>query len=162
MDSLLVKIGIITSAHGIAGDVNVKALTDFPQRFKQTKTVRIDEQEYSIVNATVTSDRVIIHFAGISDRNAAEKLRGKYLCVDKDATVRLPKNNYYVFDIIDCAVYENGVLLGSVIEVLNTGSNDVYVVDSPTGQLLIPALKQVVQVIDIANKHIAVKRLPEL
>jgi len=162
MESSLVKIGIITSAHGIAGDVNVKALTDFPQRFKQTRTVRIDEQEYSIVNATVANDRVILHFSGISDRTAAEKLRGKYLCVDQTSTVRLPKNNYYVFDIVDCEVYEDDSLLGTVTDVLSTGSNDVYVVESPTGQLLIPALKQVVKMIDIANKRIDVKRLPEL
>ncbi|MFA6075192.1 MAG: ribosome maturation factor RimM [Negativicutes bacterium] len=161
-NNLLIKIGIITSAHGITGDVNVKALTDFPQRFKQTKTVLIDDNEYNIVSAAVTSERVILRFAEVSDRNSAEKLRGKYLCVTESATVRLPKGNYYIYDIVDCEVYEDGVLLGIVKDVLSTGSNDVYVVESQTGQLLIPALKQVVKVIDIANKRLDVKRLSEL
>ncbi|MEI6285865.1 MAG: ribosome maturation factor RimM [Bacillota bacterium] len=162
MDNLLIKIGIITSAHGISGEVNVKALTDFPQRFKQTKTVFIDENEYNILSATVLNDRVILRISGVADRNTAEKMRGKYLCVDEKATVRLAKDNYYVYDIIDCQTFEDGVLLGIVKDVLSTGSNDVYVVETQNGQLLIPALKQVVKKIDIANKRIEVKRLAEL
>ena len=162
MDNLLIKIGIITSAHGISGEVNVKALTDFPQRFKQTKIVSIDQNEYNILSATVLNDRVILRIAGVVDRNTAEKMRGKYLCVDEKSTVRLAKDNYYVYDIIDCQTYEDGVLLGVIKDVLSTGSNDVYVVETQNGQLLIPALKQVVKKIDIANKRIEVKRLAEL
>lgn len=158
----MVKIGIITSAHGIAGEVNIKALTDFPQRFKKTKSVFIDEKKYTITNATLTNDRVILRFAEVDNRNSAEKMRGKYLCVEKTATVRLPNGSYYIYDLVGCEVYEDNTRLGIIKDVLSTGSNDVYVVDSPNGQLLIPALKQVVLSIDIANKRITVKQLPEL
>ena len=156
-----IKIGIITTAHGIAGDVNVKALTDYPQRFKKTKTVYIDRQLHTIERAHVTAERLQLHIAGINDRNAAERMRGKYIEVPNSATVQLPENHYYIHELIGCAVYEDEVLLGTISNVIVTGSNDVYVVDGANGQTLIPALKSVVRAIDVESKRIEVRQLPE-
>ena len=91
-------------------------------------------------------------------RKAANKLRNSYIKVDRKSAVKLPKDTYFICDLIDSEVYdEKGQLLGTVKDVLQTGSNDVYVVQSADMEILIPALKDVVKVIDLENQKFIIE-----
>lgn len=162
MNNELIRIGVITSAHGIAGELKVKALTDFPQRFKKTISVTIEGKKVALQRVSINGDVITLKLEGIDNRNQAEKMRGKYLEVLASETVKLPKDSYYVHDIIGCQVFESDLLLGVVTDVLSTGSNDVYVIDSEKQQILLPAIRQVILSIDVTHKRIEAKQMAEL
>lgn len=106
--------------------------------------------------------QVVVKLAGCGDADAAEAYRGAYISITRDQLVPLNKDSFFVFDLIGCEVLdESGERLGILVEVLETGSNDVYVVkpvaeNGAGGDLLIPALKSVVREVDVAKKRIVV------
>lgn len=159
MNDTLISIGKIVAPHGVRGDVRVIPLTDFPERFKQLKSVLIDSRPFDIQGVKYHKQFVLLKFHGLDSMNDVENLRGKYLKIDRKDAAPLPEGYYYQFDIIGLAVYdEQGECLGKVTEILETGSNDVYVVENEVKkQLLVPALKEVVKKIDLANKNMIVK-----
>ena len=163
-----VEIGKIIGTHGVAGYVKVFLLTDFPERFKKMKSAVLRRSngtlhEYAINDVKYHKNQALIKFEEIENMDAAKNLAGCVVVVDRKDAMELPEDTYYIFDLIDCEVYEGEEFLGKVAEVIETGSNDVYVVksrDENTRDLLIPALGWVVLSVDIDNKRIEVK-LPE-
>lgn len=159
-DNSLIAIGKIVAPHGVRGDVRVIPLTDFPQRFDGLKRVLLDDGTALNVEHTRWNKQfVLIKFKGKDDRNNVEALRGKLLKVTRDELYPLPAGHFYIFDIIGLKVYdEEGVFLGTVNDVMSTGSNDVYITEQDGQQpLLIPALKEVVKTIDIPGGKMVVK-----
>lgn len=160
------EIGKIVNTHGLKGEVKVIPLTDDPQRFKKLKTVYIEKnsslEQIEIEDVKFQNNMLILKIKGVNDINVAEKLRESYLKVDRKDAVKLPKDAFFICDLIDCEVIdEGGKILGILKEILKTGSNDVYVVKKENEKdLLIPALKSVVTEISIENKKIFV-RLPK-
>lgn len=156
-----VTIGKIVAPHGVRGDVRVIPLTDFPDRFSKLKDVLLDDgQILTVQQAKFHKQFVLLKFSGVDDMNAAEKLRGKKIQVRREDAAVLPEGNYYIFDIIGLKVYTaDDEYLGTVTDVLQTGSNDVYVTERPEEDqpLLIPALKKVVSNIDIKAGRMTVK-----
>ena len=156
-----VTIGKIVAPHGVRGDVRVVPLTDFPDRFLKLKEVLLDDgQVLTVQQAKFHKQFILLKFAGFDDMEAAERLRGKKIQVCREEAVSLPEGNYYIFDIIGLKVYTvDGEYLGTVTDVLQTGSNDVYVTERPQEDkpLLIPALKKVVLNIDIKAGRMTVK-----
>lgn len=160
-----VEIGFIINTHGVKGTVKVNPCTDYPERFKKMKSVLIrspkgNVNEIEIEDVKYFKQFVIIKFKGVEDMEGAEKLKGSTLTVRRADAVKLPEDTYYIFDLIGCDVFEGRELLGKVKEVIETGSNDVYVVENSGKELLIPALGWVVLSVDITAKRIEVK-LPE-
>ena len=159
-DNSLIIVGKIVAPHGVRGDVRVVPLTDFPDRFYELKEVRIDDGKVLKVQAVRPNKALLlVKFEGLDDRNAVEPLRGKLLKITRQQLVKLPEGRYFVFDIVGLKVYdEDGVFLGIITDVLATGSNDVYITEQD-GQkpLLIPALKEVVKVIDVPGGRMVVK-----
>jgi len=159
-DTNLIIIGKIVAPHGVRGDVRVFPLTDFPERFHSLKEARLDDGSRLVVQGCRDNKReFLIKFKGLDDRNSVESLRGKLLMVTKQELVELPAGHYYTFDIIGLSVFdETGKELGKVADVMSTGSNDVYVIEQAGQQpLLIPALKSVVQSIDLPGGRMVVK-----
>ncbi|MGE5677770.1 MAG: ribosome maturation factor RimM [Pseudomonadota bacterium] len=159
------SIGQIINIHGFRGEVKVYPLTDDVNRFKKLKEVFIEENnqliKYEVEGVKFLSSTIIMKLRGIDTEEAANKLRNFYIKVDRRSAVKLPRDTYFICDLIDLEVFdENGLLLGKVKDVLQTGSNDVYVVQTGDKDILIPALKEVVREIDIRNGKIVVK-LPE-
>lgn len=155
-----ITIGKIVAPHGVRGDVRVIPLTDFPERFEQLKTARLDDGKELVVDAVRYHKQfVILKFHGKDNRNDVEALRGRFITVSREEAVPLPEGHFYVFDIIGLTVYdEQGLVLGKISDVLFTGSNDVYVVEREDQKpLLIPALKEVVLSIDITGGKMTVK-----
>ncbi len=158
-----IKVGKITSTHGVRGEVKVYPLTDFPERFEKGNDVFIHEQKMTIEKSRPQKNIYIVKFKGYDNINDVLKYNGMYLEVLKDDTVPLQEGQYYVFDIIGCNVYtDNDVFVGVVKSVLPTGSNDVYVLENGTKEILIPAIKQVVVSVSIPNKKIIISPLEGL
>ena len=160
MSEELISIGKIVAPHGVRGDVRVIPLTDFPERFRKTKRVFCDGGlVLDIENVKYNKQFVLLKFCDVNSMDEAEKLRNKHISLPKEELVKLPKDHYYQFEIIGLNVFsDQDEYLGKVSEILQTGSNDVYVVRKEgCKDLLIPALKAVVISIDVPASKMTVR-----
>jgi 16S rRNA processing protein RimM len=159
------EIGKIVNVHGVRGEIKVLPLTDDPKRFNKLKSAFISSQisenmqTYNIEGVKFLKNFVIIKIKGIENPDEANKLRDKFIIINREDAVKLPKDSFFVCDLINCEVYdENGNKLGVLIDVLQTGSNDVYVVrDENKKEILIPALKSVVKEVSVEDRKIFVE-----
>lgn len=155
-------IGIIINTHGVRGEVKVMPLTDNPERYTKLKSAFIEGPaglvEYHLSGVKYFKNFVIVRFKEIENLDAAEGLKNKVLKIDRANAVKLPKDSFFICDLTGCEVIEaNGKVLGKLKDVLQTGSNDVYsVVDENNREILIPALKSVVNEVSIENRRITV------
>ena len=162
------EIGQIVNTFGIKGMVKVKPFTDDIRRFDELKTVYVEKNstktEYEIEEVKYHKDMVLIKFKGIDKVGQAEMLRNSYLTVSRDSVEKLEEGRYYIVDLLGLEVYtDEQVLLGTLEDIFNTGSNDIYVVKDKQGkQILLPAIQDVIKQIDIENKKIIVHLLPGL
>ena len=144
-------------AKGLAGSVRIEALTDHPERLAAGESVWIeDEAEARTILEAAWGGRVpVLRLEGISDRAAAERLAGRYL--EAPANV-LPPDTYYWHQLIGlAAVDEAGTELGEVVEIFRAGENEVYRIEGPGGELLVPALRDVVRSIDLPARRIVIR-----
>lgn len=163
-------VGYITGAHGLAGEVKVELYTDYPERFAPGVVLFVgdDLEQVEIQHARPHKAQMLLTLTSITDRTAAEGLRGQWLFVDEQHAARLDKDTYWVHDILGMTVVlEGGETLGLVKDVLFTGANEVYVVrpvhaEDGAGELLLPAIADVVQRVDLAARTMTVRLLPGL
>lgn len=153
----LLQVGIITSTHGVRGEVKVYPTTDDPRRFRRLKEVVLDtgkeKQNLEIEGVKFFKQFVILKFKGLDNINDIEKYRQKSLYVTRKNAVRLQKDEYFIADLIGLKVQdEDGKELGIVKDVIETGANDVYEVEMADGKsLLLPAIKQCILNVDVGN-----------
>jgi 16S rRNA processing protein RimM len=155
----------VLSAHGIKGEVNARVVTDFPKRrFKRGAQVLIGDQRYTVAQARVLNTQAILRFDEVTDRTTAEKLRGLDVELPRDEAGPAPRGQFYWHQVIGLTVEDitSGQTLGTVRDILETGANDVYIVDSPSGEILIPAIKSVVKRIDPEAGRMLIEPLPGL
>lgn len=162
------KVGQISNAHGVKGEVKVYPLTDNIKRFSKLKFIFMkNHDEYikiEIQGVKYLKDFVVLKLANIENMNEALKYKNEYIYVDRENAVKLPKDSYFISDLIDMEVNTNeGEYLGKVTSVFSTGSNDVYEIKSEIGKvILVPAIKDVILEIDVANKKMLIKLLEGL
>lgn len=155
----LIIIGKIGKPQGIKGAMRVYSLTDFPDRFANLTDAYLNGELIKIKYIHYHNNFMVMDVLGFDSREKAALATGKFLQVKRSEAAPLAENEYYTFDIIGISVYdEKNFFLGTVTNVLKTGSNDVYVTkNSTTGkEILIPALKKVVTKIDLLNKRMNV------
>lgn len=170
----------VLRAHGVNGELSCEIITEFPERFQKTKRVFLSPpvnpgsmeplpgsapQPMAIKQARLAPHRgqaeVILQFADISDRDAAEKLRGWLVQVPEREAWKLPRGRFYWHQILGLRVVTNeGETIGTVSEIIETGANDVYVVKGDGRERLIPAVKQFVQEIAPERGEMVVSLLP--
>ena len=159
----LFRVGLITRPLGLKGELSVVPLTDDPERFRRLDEVYLEGADdgaaitLRVEGVRYHRGRVIVKFEGCDDAAGAGAYRGSYISVTREMLLPLREGNWYVFDLVGCSVYDaDGARLGELVEVLETGGNDVYVVrpELPGDDILIPALKSVVREVDVANKRI--------
>ncbi len=162
-------IGQVLRPQGIKGLVKVRPDTDDPERFLDLETVFVKQgeayTEMPVDEISVREDGVYLRLNGVSDRDAAEKQRNLMLYVDRAHAVELGEDETFICDLIGCKVIDlQGNELGTVKDVLQPGGNDVYVIKTPKGEMLLPALKHVIPTVDVKNGTMTVdeKRLPEV
>lgn len=153
----LLQVGIITSTHGVRGEVKVYPTTDDPRRFRRLKEVVLDtgreKLNLEIEGVKFFKQFVILKFKGLDNINDIEKYRQKSLYVTRKNAVRLQRDEYFIADMIGLKVQdEDGTELGTVKDVIETGANDVYEVEMADGRsLLLPAIKQCILNVDVEN-----------
>ena len=160
MSDKMIKIGQIAAPQAVRGEVRVLPLTDFPERFKSLKVARLDDgTSLQVESVRYHQQFVLVKFVGLDNRNLVEHLRNKLIEIERKDLMPLPEGHYHVFDIIGLSVYnEQDEFLGKISDILQTGSNDVYMVEQQDKQpLLIPGLKSVVLKIDIPGGKMVVK-----
>ena len=149
------KVGIITSTHGVRGEVKVYPTTDDMRRFKRLKEVIMDTGKerlpMEIESVKFFKQFVILKFKGIDNINDVEKYRKSELYVSRQNAVRLARDEYFIADLMGLTVQnEDGEDIGVLKDVMETGANDVYVIDLNDGrELLLPAIKQCVLAVDV-------------
>lgn len=164
MDNYL-RVGVISSTHGIKGEVKVFPTTDDVNRFKELKKVFLDTGKelltMEIEGVKFFKQMAILKFKGIDDINEVEKYRGKDLLVDRENAVKLEEGEYFIFDLINSEVItDEGEKLGHLAEIISTGANDVYVVKTEDQkELLIPSIKECILDVDVQQKKITVHLL---
>lgn len=156
----LLQVGVITTTHGIRGEVKVFPTTDDPRRFEELPSVLLDTGkelcELQIQNVKYFKRFVILKFRDVDDINEIEPYKGKSLYVTRDMAVPLGEDEYYIGDLIGMEVFlENGSFFGSIKDVMETGANDVYIVQTNEKEVLIPAIKDCILQVNVAeNKMI--------
>lgn len=164
----LLRVGVISTTHGVRGEVKVYPTTDDVNRFKKLKKVVLDtgreHLDLEISSVKFFKNQVILKFKGIDNINDIEKYKGKDLLVNREDAVALEENENYVADLIDLKVVtDEGQVLGVLTEVMETGANDVYVVETEDGkELLLPAIRDCILDVDLETEVMTVHILPGL
>lgn len=163
-------VGRVSRPHGVRGELRVVLLTDYPGRLGQHAYFYLaspDSPEmvrrYPVEKLRRHKEVLLLKLGGCDDRNGAEELRGQLVQIPTEEAVPLEEGEYYDFQLIGVNVEaESGESLGQVVEVLKTGANDVYVVRGSWGEVLLPAVKDVVLKLDIEARQMVVNLLPGL
>lgn len=164
----LLQVGVISSTHGVRGEVKVFPTTDDVKRFKKLKKVILDtgkeQLPLEIEGVNFFKQFVILKFRGIDNINDIEKYKGKRLLVDREHAVKLKKDEYFIADMIGMDVFtEDGELFGALKDVMETGANDVYIIEMSDGkEVLVPAIKQCILDVDIENRKMVIHLLEGL
>lgn len=164
----ILQVGAITSTHGIAGEVKVFPTTDDPKRFKKLKSVLLDTgrgmKELQIVQVKFFKNMVILKFKDHDKIEDVMTYKGKNLYVTRENAVKLKKDEYFIADLIGMQVYdEEDNCLGELTDVMQTGANDVYVVEMTDGkEVLIPAIGQCILDVDVEQGRMKVHLLEGL
>jgi 16S rRNA processing protein RimM len=151
----------VLGAKGLGGAFRIESLTDFPERLSPGSLLFLEgEAQPMRVTEHQAGGRVpVLSLEGVSDRQAAEALAGRYLEVEAEG---LPEGNWYWHQIVGLRVAdEAGIELGTVVEVFRAGENEVYRIEGPAGEVLIPALRHVVRLIDVDAGAMTVRWDPE-
>ncbi len=162
------RVGVISSTHGVRGEVKVYPTTDDPARFQQLQKVLLDtRKEYlslEIDGVRFFKNLVILKFRGHDSIEAVERYKGMDLYVSREDAVPLAENENFIADLIGMEVRtDEGQTLGELSDVLETGANDVYVVKTPEGkEILLPAIRDCILDVNVEEKRMLVHVLEGL
>lgn len=161
-----IAVGEIIGTFGIKGDLKVRLLTDFPERFARTPTLYLGDERAprASTNAREHKNMVLLHLAGVETPEEGDRLRGTMLYVPEGEISALPPDQFYLHDVVGMRVlHVNGTELGTVVDVLPTGGNDVYVVHGADGrESMLPAVKEFIRAMDVSARTITVDPIPGL
>lgn len=161
MENLL-RVGVISSTHGVKGEVKVYPTTDDAGRFNNLKKVILDtgreQMDLEIQGVKFFKNMVILKFKGYDSINEIEKYKGKDLLVTRDQAVELGPDENFIVDLIGLRVItEDGNEFGTLTDVIKTGANDVYEVKTTEGkEVLLPAIRECVLKVDLEEKTVTV------
>lgn len=156
------EIGQIVNTFGIKGQVKIVPFTDDITRYDELKEIYVEKKNelklFQIEQVNYKKNMVILKLKGIETVEEAEKLRNCYLKIDRKDAKKLPKDTYFIVDLLGLDVYtDEGKLLGKVDDIYNAGSSDIYVIKDELGkQILLPAIKDVLKEFDLENQKIIV------
>ena len=156
------QVGIISSTHGIKGEVKVFPTTDDSKRFRKLKKVTMvtkkGEMELEIQQVKFFKNMVILKFKEFNNINEVEQYKGSSLLIERQEAVKLKKDEFFIADLIGLAVWEDsGTELGCLTDVIQTGANDVYVVEMKDGgEVLLPAIKECILHVNTEERKMTV------
>jgi 16S rRNA processing protein RimM len=158
-----VAVGRVSTAWGVRGVVKVIPLVDKQERLASGRSISVAGQRRTIESSRWQKRLAYLKLAGIDDREAALALRHQLLTVPESELEPLGEGQYYRFQLVGLAVEGTaGALLGRVTDVLDTGANDVYVVQGERGEILVPATDDIVKEIDLQRGRMVIEEVPGL
>ena len=162
-----IAAGRIAGPHGTGGWVKVVIYSGLPDRFDDMRVIYMKSGEETVgkilLETAVLGNGVILKFRGVDTREAAKELIGKELLVPAGEKIALPKDTFFIDDLVGLAVFDiEGVYLGKVSDVLVMSGNDVYVVNNDDREILIPAISEFVEKVDVAEGKIVVRLWEEM
>ena len=158
----LLQVGVITQTHGVHGEVKVFPTTDDPERFLDLEYVFLDtgreKKKLVIQSVKFFKQFVILKFKGINNINDIERYKRCALLVDRENAVELEEDEYFIADMIGMNVFtEDGENFGTLKDVIETGANDVYIINSKKhGEVLIPAIKECILDVNVKEGRMLV------
>ena len=157
------EIGRIVNTFGVKGEVKVALYTDDIDNFKKNKKIYVNGIEKEIENSRLQKNMLILKLKDINTMNEAEELRDNIISIDRSKK-ELPEGTYYIADLVGLDVYtDEGTLLGKVVDIYNTGANDIYTIKTIEGkEILLPAIGEVIKKVDLKNEKIIVHILKGL
>ena len=156
------KVGVITTTHGVRGEVKVYPTTDEPERFLELDHVLLDTgkefRDLEIKNVRFFKNLVILKFKGIDNINDIEKYKGHDLWIPREEGQELDDDEYYIADLLGLRVIlDDGTEFGTLKNVMETGANDVYIIDTNAhGEVLVPAIRECIQDIDLEKNTMTI------
>ena len=158
-----IAVGRILAPSGIRGKLKVEVTTDFPQRFAPGAKLYVNRQPMIVDSVGWHKGRAILKLSTIDSIEEAEKLRGQLIEIDRNQLYALPEGQYYGFQLIGLEAWTTqGELLGNVTDILPSPSNDTYVVSGIKGEILVPAIEDVVKVIDLDKGRLIIEPIAGL
>jgi 16S rRNA processing protein RimM len=161
-----VAVGRIGRAHGVRGEVAVQPLSQVPERFEKGSRLFLDESEarpVTVCSSRPHRHRLLVSFEESVDRASAERLTGRYLFAPPASAPNLPDGEFWAHQVVGCRVMtEAGRELGTITDVIHTPANDVWTARHPAGEILIPALKDIVAEVRIEERSVIVREIPGL
>lgn len=160
-------LGTIVSVHGIHGEIKVFPHTNFPDYYLNLNSVYLEKKselkEYLIESIRFHKNHWLLKIANINDRNKAESLKKLRILIHDSDLKPLGENEYFQHQLIGCIIQDlEGNGFGKVVDIIETGANDVYVVDKEDSEFLIPAVEDIIKKTDIKNKIIYIDPIPGL
>ena len=157
------EVGKIVNTFGIKGEVKVALYTENINNFKKGNKIYVNNKEMQIEKSRLQKNMLILKLKGVDNMTDAEDLRDSIITVERNKK-ELPSGTYYIADLIGLDVYtDEGNLLGKIIDIYNTGANDIYTVKTLEGkEVLLPAIKDVIKQVDIQNEKVIVHILKGL
>lgn len=160
-EPVFLAIGKLQKPHGLRGELQMVVLTDFPERIVHGKAVYCGESHVPQIIRSVRNHNIglLVAFEGYESPESAGELSNQNVYVRADELPSLPEGEYYHHQLLGLSVVDqNGIPLGTLVEILETGANDVYIVEKADGsELLLPAIDQVILAVDLNAKKIQVK-----
>ena len=162
------SIGEVVAPFGLLGECKARIDTDFPERFSRLKQVclrdaRGNARLMNILGARLHKTQILLKFEGVTTIDIAETLRNHVVQVRARDAVRLPRDEFYIHDLVGCEVVtRSGRVLGAITNVLRSGANDVYAIGTGKDEILLPAIKDVVREVDLTRRRIIVTPTPGL
>jgi len=154
------NVGRIGKAHGILGEATIEVRTDEAEdRFAIGSQLETDSHGVLTVNSVrVHNGILLLGFEGITDRNQVELLRNELLYAEVDINAPgYDEDDYHVLQLVGCETFlEDGTLFGTISDVLNLPGQDVLAIQTESGEVMIPFVRQLVPTVDIANRKLVV------
>jgi 16S rRNA processing protein RimM len=158
-----ITVGQVLAPWGVRGKLKVKVITEFPERFAPSARVYIKRQPMSVESAQWQKGRLVLKLDQVDSRQAAQKLRGQPIEIHRSQLYPLPEGQYYHFQIVGLEVWTTqGERLGKITDILSAPSNDNYVVRGAKGEILIPAIADVVKSIDLERGRVTIEPIKGL
>ena len=156
-------VGRVLAPFGTRGEVKVQVETDFPDRFTPGRAIYLNGRPVEIESSRAHRQHLLVKLAGIDTVEDAEKVRHHDLSIPRSELQPLDPDQYYAFQLMGLDVLTaEGEMLGEIVDIIVTGSNDVYVVQGKRGEILIPAIEDVVKLVDLENRQMTIEAIEGL
>ena len=155
-----IRVGYVANTHGIKGDLKIYPLTEEPDRFEQDIDFYIGDEnlKVKIDKTRFYRGMVYIKLENYDNINDVLKFKGKYISIDKKNRIELPKDTYYISDLIGMEIVNKGEIIGVVKDVLLNSTNDIYICEtSSKKEFMIPVVKEFVKIVDLEQRKIFVE-----